>query len=95
MSGTAAHTASRVLARYEGDRWTDIRVGPDVVAPPPGDLDHFEVVVRGGRYEFRLNGRLVATSSRGTPRGDWTLIHAGRGSRVEIRDWSVGRLRAP
>jgi hypothetical protein len=88
-------TAGLLLARFEGDRWTDIRVGPDFVAPPPGDLDHFEIVVRGGRYEFRLNGRLVAAWSRATPRADWTLIHAGRGSRVEIRDWSVERLRAP
>jgi hypothetical protein len=88
-------TAGLLLARFEGNRWTDIRVGPDLVAPPPGDLDHFEVVVRGGRYEFSLNGRLVATWSRETPRADWTLIYAGRGSRVEIRDWSVERLRAP
>jgi hypothetical protein len=88
-------TAGLLLARYEGDRWTDIRVGPDFVAPPPGNLDLFEVLVHRGRYEFRLNGRLVATWSREAPRADWTLIHAGRGSHVEIRDWSVERLRAP
>jgi hypothetical protein len=79
-----------VLARFDGgDRWTRLPVDP---ATPPlrlDDLDLFEVEARGGRYAFRVNGRPVATWERGTARSEWVLIHAGKGSRVELRDWRV------
>jgi hypothetical protein len=82
-----------VLARFDGpDRWTPLPLDPGAPAVRPEDPDLFEVEVRGGRYAFRVNGRLVATWERGTARSEWVLIHAGKGSRVELRDWRVEQL---
>ncbi len=82
-----------VLARFDGsDRWTHLPRDPGAPAVRPEDPDLFEVEVRGGRYAFGVNGRPVATWERGTARSEWVLIHAGKGSRVELRDWRVEQL---
>jgi hypothetical protein len=81
-----------LLARLRGpDDWEHIPARPGTAGAVASRLDDFEVMVAGGRYEFRLNGQVVARWTRPEPRAEWVRFVAGPGNRAEFRDWQVLR----
>jgi hypothetical protein len=52
-------------------------------------IDVFEVTKARGRYEFKLNGRLVGTWTSSVPRQEWIRVWTGESNRAEFYDWVV------
>lgn len=72
--------------------WTGIPLASQPARPVlVSDFDRFEVTSQGGRYEFKLNGVVIATWSRPLPRAEWARFWAGEGNRAEFLDWRVVR----
>jgi hypothetical protein len=80
---------SLLLARWEDGGWVEIPRTPGATGVAAGRIDVFEVTKRSTRYEFRLNGQLIASWVSPTARAEWVFIWTGEGNRAEFHDWMV------
>jgi len=78
-----------LLARWEADQWVDIPLTAGAGGAATARIDLLEVTKRQARYEFRLNGDVIANWQAPTARTEWVMIWTGEGNRSEFYDWQV------